>query len=326
MKICSQLFGNLRGRGVTLYLKKKIVLIDTFVFYLLFIMFAKSHFDPELERLRKEIDGPPNLDTIALNIQRITSHIHASYLFRHIGKSTLQKLCLLLSSTATGKGYSGWQEFAAHLGLTIEQIRYIDYNNCKGQEDPTYYVLLAYVQRAEATIGNIINTLQKMHRYDVINQIKDDISYLRDVIQQESSVAESSILKTKSIPRAPLILTPLEDVQEIQTTKSLDSENTYQNNLQKNKQKYGCVVMLTFAEDGLVTAQDISKIFRSNEPKIGVLILQEQEYHVYSKAEAFINDCFNQVDFIIPILTKGYLEKISISKKDCEDQNKLDSA
>lgn len=54
--------------------------------------------------------------------------------------------------------------------------------------------------------------------------------------------------------------------------------------------------MLTFADDGLETAQHIAKIFRSKEPKIGVLILQEQENYVYSRAEEFIDDCFKQVN------------------------------
>ena len=53
--------------------------------------------------------------------------------------------------------------------------------------------------------------------------------------------------------------------------------------------------MLTFAEDGRKTAEEIAKIFRSKDPKIGVIILQEQEKHVYCKAEEFIEDCFRQV-------------------------------
>jgi len=53
--------------------------------------------------------------------------------------------------------------------------------------------------------------------------------------------------------------------------------------------------MLTFADDGLVTAECIAKIFRSKQPRIGVLILQEQEKGVYSRAEEFIDDCFKQV-------------------------------
>jgi len=91
------------------------------------VNFNKRHnsrkVDPELEKLRNEVDGPPNLDITIANIQKESSRIHAAYLFEHIGKATLQKLCLLLSSTATGKIYDGWQEFAAHIGLTMEQIR-----------------------------------------------------------------------------------------------------------------------------------------------------------------------------------------------------------
>ncbi|KZC05935.1 hypothetical protein WN55_06110, partial [Dufourea novaeangliae] len=280
--------------------------------------------DPELERLRKEVDGPPNLDTAALNIKRTTSRIHASFLFEHIGRPTLQKLCLILSSTATGKTYDGWQEFASYMGLTMEQMRCIDYD-FKGLQDPTYYVLLAYVQHVDATIDKILTALQKMHRYDVINQIKGNISDLVHAIQQETPITESTILRSTSVPRAPLILTPLEHVQSVQI-KTCDSKNISQDNLQKTKKTYGCIVMLTFAEDGLKTAQYVAKTFRSKQPRIGVLILQEQENHVYSKAEEFIDDCFSQVNFIIPILTQGYLERIHNPKKVySEDQNKLDT-
>lgn len=53
--------------------------------------------------------------------------------------------------------------------------------------------------------------------------------------------------------------------------------------------------MLTFAEDGMKTAESIARIFRSKQPKIGVLMLKEQEKHVYSKSEEFIDDCIRQV-------------------------------
>ncbi|KOC63641.1 hypothetical protein WH47_00709, partial [Habropoda laboriosa] len=279
--------------------------------------------DPELEKLRREVNGPPNLDTLALNIQRATTQIHASYLFEHSGKPTLQKLCLLLSSTATGKTYNGWQEFAAHMGLTMEQIRCIDYD-FKGLQDPTYYVLLAYVQHVEATVDKILCALQKMHRFDVINQIKDNISDLIAAISQTPRTDESSILRPNSVPRAPLVLTPIQITQEIQDKD--DSGHITQDNLQKTKQLYGCIVMLTFAADGFENAQHIAKIFRSKQPRIGVLILQEQENFVYSRAEEFIDDCFRQVNFIIPILTQEYMERINNSKKIyVEDQNKLDA-
>ncbi|CAK9824710.1 hypothetical protein ANTRET_LOCUS2835 [Anthophora retusa] len=288
-------------------------------------MLPKGKVDPELEKLRREVDGPPNLDTLVLNIQKATTTIHASYLFEHSGKSTLQKLCLLLSSTATGKTYNGWQEFAAYMGLTMEQIRCIDYD-FKGLQDPTYYVLLAYVQHGEATIDKILSALQKMHRFDVINRIKDDISDLVETISQTTSTDESSILRPESVPRAPLVLTPIKIIQENTHKDSDDSGHITQDNIQKTKQLYGCIVMLTFADDGFENAQHIAKILRAKQPRIGVLILQEQNNYVYSRAEEFIDDCFRQVNFIIPILTKGYMERINNPKKIyIEDQNKLDA-
>lgn len=289
-------------------------------------MYAKRNVDPELEKLRKEVDGPPNLDTVALNIQRIAARVHAAYLFEHVGRATLQKLCLLLSSTATGKAYCGWQEFAAHVGLSMEQIRCIDYD-FKGLQDPTYYVLLAYVQNTNATMDKILHALQKMQRYDIINEIKDKMSELVSVTSQSTSTDDCAIIKPNTVPRVPLVLCPIESIQ--QTTKVIEStsNNSFsQNSPQKNKQSYGCIVMLTFADDGAQTAYHIAKIFRSKQPRIGVLILQEQENYVYSRAEEFIDDCFKQVNFIIPILTREYIDRINNPMNSCvEVQNKLDT-
>ncbi|XP_011142801.1 uncharacterized protein LOC105185176 [Harpegnathos saltator] len=273
-------------------------------------MFAQRKIDPELEKLRNEVDGPPNLDTVTLNIQRKSSRIHAAFLFEHIGKPMLQKLCLLLSSTATGKIYNGWQEFAAHMGLTMEQIRCIDYD-FKGLQDPTYYVLLTFVQSSDSTMDKILSALQKIERFDVICEIKDYVHNLVSAVSQDA-IDELEIIHPAHIPRAPLVLSPILTKQGRAGVAKSESKNTPQDNQQKHtKQRYSCIVMLTFARDGLAIAECIAKIFRSKQPPIGVLILQEQEKGVYSRAEEFIDDCFRQVDYIIPILTKGYIETVN---------------
>ncbi|XP_020281826.1 uncharacterized protein LOC109853795 isoform X1 [Pseudomyrmex gracilis] len=289
-------------------------------------MIANRKINPELEKLRNEVDRPPNLDTVILNIQKESSRIHAAYLFEHIGKATLQKLCLSLSSTATGKIYNGWQEFAAHVGLTMEQIRCIDYD-FKGLQDPTYYVLLTYVQSPEATMDKIFKALQKMQRFDVINQIKDCVHNLINVVSQNTTDNEFEVIQPEHVPKAPLVLSPIVTEKfEVRNQEEIKSRCTPQDNQHKQhtKQTYGCVVMLTFADDGLPTAERITKIFRSKQPRIGVLILQEQEKGVYSRAEEFIDDCFKQVDYVIPILTKGYIEKINNPVKWHEISNNLD--
>lgn len=43
------------------------------------------------------------------------------------------------------------------------------------------------MQHAEATIDKILSILQRMHRFDIINQVKDDISDLINRISQSTT-------------------------------------------------------------------------------------------------------------------------------------------
>lgn len=80
-------------------------------------------FDPELERLREEALKPTNVGTVLHHIQQAAQQVHSSCLFENDGIELLQKLCLLISSTASNKSYGDWQKFAARLDLSTEQIR-----------------------------------------------------------------------------------------------------------------------------------------------------------------------------------------------------------
>ncbi|XP_074096253.1 uncharacterized protein LOC141525601 [Cotesia typhae] len=79
--------------------------------------------------------------------------------------------------------------------------------------------------------------------------------------------------------------------------------------------------MLTFTKDGEDISRNICQIFRKQNPKIGVLILQEQEKFVYSRVEEFIDDCFKQVNYIIPILTTGYINHINNLTNNHDEEN-----
>ncbi|XP_003426490.1 uncharacterized protein LOC100680275 [Nasonia vitripennis] len=287
-------------------------------------MYARK-LNPELEKLQEEVLGPPSLETFVRNVQEAASKIHSSFLFENEGKELLQKLCLFLSATASGKSYGDWQKFAAVLGLMIEQIKCIDYD-FKGLQDPTYYVLLAFSQLAEATMDKIIIALQKIDRPDVINRVTDCFNYfIQDIVQNRSLNLKDGIYKSSTSPRAPLVLCPV--IQKHHEINQSLAKVPYKPNItcQSASLKYGSIVMLTFADDGRRTAEEIARIFRSKNPKIGVIILQEQEKHVYSKAEEFIEDCFKQVNYIVPILTMGYLNKINNYVEGENDNTDLDS-
>ncbi|XP_014205479.1 uncharacterized protein LOC106637283 [Copidosoma floridanum] len=287
-------------------------------------MYAKN-LDPELEKLRKEALRHQALETVILDA--VASKIHAAYLFENEGRQLLQKLCLFVSATASGKIYGDWQMFAAHLGLLNEQIRCIDYD-FKGLQDPTYYTLLAFIQNDDATIDKIYLALQKLERLDVINRLASYFNeFVKDITKNQEM--KNGMYQPNSIPKAPLVLSPIvkKDTYSNQETvriTSNDSKNNIANSKVRNI-KYGSIIMLTFAEDGKSTVEKIAKVFRSADPKIGVIILQEQEKHIFSGAEKFVEECFQQVNYIVPILTQGYLNKINNYTPYESDNNNMDA-
>ena len=66
-------------------------------------------------------------------------------------------------------------------------------------------------------------------------------------------------------------------------------------------------VMLTFASDGLHTAQQVATEFRKkreNQQRIGVVILYEHSELVNKNPEQFISACFDQVKLALQMFVK----------------------
>lgn len=73
--------------------------------------------------------------------------------------------------------------------------------------------------------------------------------------------------------------------------------------------QYARKVLLTFASDGLQTAQQVAREFRKKRENllpIGVVILNEHSDLVNNNPEQFISDCFHQVK-----LSQKYFIKIT---------------
>ncbi|XP_034936670.1 uncharacterized protein [Chelonus insularis] len=284
--------------------------------------------DPHLEQLRKQVDHAPNLDTTILKIQKLSSSLHSAFLFENEGIFLLQKICLFMSSTPSGKLYKGWEEFAVHLGLSREQIQCIEYN-FKGMQDPTYYVLLTFCQSPDATVDKVIIACQKIHRLDIINRILNPlVQFINNLIIDDHN---TGVIRPKIIPRVPLVLRPTIGINHsIRSSNDSKHNKLHTDNKSKTelseKKNYGSIVMLTFTKDGEEVAKNVAKVFRENDPKIGVVILQEQEKYVYSRAEEFVDDCFNQVNYIVPILTSGYINHLNeLVAYDESSENSLDT-
>lgn len=55
------------------------------------------------------------------------------------------------------------------------------------------------MQHAEATIDKILSILQRMHRFDIINQVKDDVSDLINRISQSTTANGILIFVIESV-------------------------------------------------------------------------------------------------------------------------------
>jgi hypothetical protein len=85
---------------------------------------------------------------------------------------------------------------------------------------------------------------------------------------------------------------------------------------------YARKVLLTFASDGLHTAQQIAREFRKereNLLRIGVVILNEHSDHVNNNPEQFISDCFRQVKLESEIFYKVR----TFNLPDCYDRKQI---
>ncbi|XP_011311146.1 uncharacterized protein [Fopius arisanus] len=260
----------------------------------------------------------PTIPLSILNINRLSSKIHTAYLFGSSGIPMLQKICRSVGYTPAGKTYNGWQELGLHLGLTKAQLHYIK-NDLKGLQDPAYYVLWIFVQSTDATMDKILNAFIKMNRLDIIDRLCEPLMLF--IKQLNINSQSTGILRPKFVLDVPSVLTSISNSTDMNSGRinPIADEGKINN--------YGIIVMLTFTADGQEDAQNISRKFREKKPRIGVVTLQEQAKLVYCKAEEFIDDCFKQVNYVIPILTKGYVQRIIDANSFCyrSEENSLDS-
>ncbi|XP_063993388.1 uncharacterized protein LOC135171035 [Diachasmimorpha longicaudata] len=258
----------------------------------------------------------PVIPLSVLNVMRLSSRIHTGYLFEPDGIPILKILCHLISSTPAGRTYSGWQDFGIHLHLTEAQLHYIKHH-LRDHQSPAYYVLLIFVHSTDETMDKVLDALHKMNRLDVVDKLAETLTLFIKSLSLNSQ--STNILRPKSVSNIPEILRPIITSKKLSSTSGTqllhlegnDILMNYSSSLIREKQNYGSIVMLTFAEDGQNIMKSICQIFREKNPRIGVLILQEQEKLVNSRAEEFIDDCFKQVNYIIPILTKEYTDHIN---------------
>ncbi|XP_069684368.1 uncharacterized protein [Periplaneta americana] len=311
---------------------------------------------PELEEMRKKgrAEGTAEAPDLTELLEK-TSRLHAALLFDKLtGLKALQKLCRCLNSSKSTYGIGDWQDFGIRLGVDPFIIKSIS-NNAYKEGGPTYYTLLAFVQQSDATLNKILIVLEDMGRLDVISMTFDHLSDLADEILgsymnnddsdyfsisdgnvDSENGAESlnrNIIGPLFKPAAPFefreiihktiisqqygrMQSPCIEEESNQNAVAIIKNSNHKNSKSHNKVTYGRKVLLTFASDGLHTAQQVAAVFRKTRedlPRIGVVILNEHFDTVNSNPEEFIFCCFHQVDYVVPIITEEYLRAISFN-------------
>ena len=91
---------------------------------------------------------------------------------------------------------------------------------------------------------------------------------------------------------------------------TLPIENNFEKDSEKKKMKYSKTVLLTFTQDGYEIAQQVARQIRSLNLGIGVLILEENRDELEFCGES-IYRWYQEVDYIIPIITEEYLWQVA---------------
>ncbi|XP_046750217.1 uncharacterized protein LOC124413571 isoform X2 [Diprion similis] len=262
-------------------------------------------------------------------LRQRTAKIHAECLFE--APEILQKICLFMSADPVSGFCSNWKTLADKLGLTTQQITLIE-REYQMKHSSTWWVLLSFAYNPNATVEKVLKVLEEIERLDIIDKISDSMLRFVDRISKQSeSNAEGKLLRSAAgIEWLPLVLRPLNSKESklykipgITSTLVNDNKFVDSGTIDNTRPNIPLAmrVMLTFASDGVDAAKRITKKLRQNEPRIGVLILREQQDHVLMKNTEFIDDCFEQVDTIIPILTKGYFDVINKASTTNEEQS-----
>ncbi|XP_071448170.1 uncharacterized protein [Hetaerina americana] len=305
--------------------------------------------NPELEAIRNSVKPLPLNDAHIEELIKKNKDIHISFLFGPEGKRLHDELCLTLSSTKQSPIYSGWEDFGYHLGINPQVINYLGLGLTREDPTYNIFRAFAYkenatianviealkrIKRYDIIIKNcglFIDLADEVHRKYRISEESGYLSLSEGTVESSNGCSEDdvqptiikspynfatgpNILKSHSaeVPErcAQINIQVHHEKQEQQLVRAAPRSNTRETS---STPKYGVKVMLTFASDGYEVAKAAAKIMREKRdglPRIGVLILQEQLNALAQDDQLFISGSFNQVDYVIPIVTPQYLNRI----------------
>ncbi|XP_039281829.1 uncharacterized protein LOC111063367 [Nilaparvata lugens] len=148
---------------------------------------AQQRNKQELVKMRQDI-----LDALAIvrenwryedgTLARPLQRLHASWLCYKEGDQCMRTLCDFMMSVPISVP-GNWQALAAMLALTHNQIMSITHKQSCVRIDSAQLVIWTYSRNPNANIYKIIESLQILKRYDVLQQLKEPLQYLVDDVK-----------------------------------------------------------------------------------------------------------------------------------------------
>ncbi|KAK2713131.1 hypothetical protein QYM36_011730 [Artemia franciscana] len=310
-------------------------------------MFVKMKTNPKLDALRSSVPSPPDITPMYERWLKSGENVlWARCLGYKPGWRANKSICRYIDASNPGQG--DWKDFASELGVHHIDMKRIE--NTYGREGPTCRVLEEYLNIKEATVSHLLQSLRKLGREDILFSISPYLDELFQLYNSGypplpiepdetpednnsdsgvSSVRSISMFSTGQAESRPVESVPLQLKAAPETKK--DEENGCKDLIENNdfedakscdskgeiEEKKGVdfkVVLLTYANDGRDLAKDVAKRFRKHRPglpRLGVVTLEENEEFLCVDPWGIIQKWFFEVDYIVPILTEEYLERIS---------------
>lgn len=168
------------------------------------------------------------------------------------------------------------------------------------KEDVTYNVLAHFVQRDDASMDKIVTALKNIKRYDIITRLKNILIDFGERLNEQYKVTNNEFLKPDTKIAVPLVLSGPGITDLLFQAPKLPPNIP---------PKYPAIVLFTYTTESEEIAYLLATQLRMR--KIGVIILEEHKDLVRMYGEKFVFDAISQSDFVIPILTTDYLNKIT---------------
>ncbi|XP_068633208.1 uncharacterized protein [Battus philenor] len=250
--------------------------------------------------------------------------LHTSILYYRNAKSNLGATCHEAWRTLIkkiGGTPNTWKELGYSLGVSQDDLDYI-MNTVR--DDPADTVLKVFMQNERATLDKVVNAFVKMKRYDILKAVDGPFRSLSQSFNKEDSGYHST---SKSTGTREIIsftknltndLPPALNKTVIIKSKDPNKPNkkpTLRPPIKTDTMKIENeqpILFLTFAEDGFITANNIKQYVESwtDIPEVKIITLNERREEVYQNPEKFIRDYFEKADYIVPVITTGYLNEI----------------